>query len=62
MSSISCSAAAAPAKFRQANAHFVLPGYFEAMRTKLVAGRAFAETDNRADSKAIVVDELLSLE
>jgi putative ABC transport system permease protein len=53
-------AAADPAKFQQANAHFVLPGYFEAMRTRLVAGRTFTEADNDSASTAVVVDERLA--
>jgi len=40
-----------PSTFRQANFHVVLPGYFETMRTRLVAGRTFTEADNNIDQK-----------
>jgi putative ABC transport system permease protein len=49
-----------PSKFQQANVHIVLPGYFEAMRTRLVAGRVLGEEDNRADATGIVIDERLA--
>jgi putative ABC transport system permease protein len=49
-----------PSKFQQANVHIVLPGYFEAMRTRLIGGRTFTETDNLPDSKAIIIDERLA--
>jgi putative ABC transport system permease protein len=47
-------------KFRQADVHIVLPGYFEAMRTRLLAGRTFTQADNRAGQKLLVVDSLLA--
>ena len=47
-------------KFQQANAHFVLPGYFDTLRTRLIEGRTFTEADNRPDSKAIVIDRKLA--
>jgi len=53
-------AAADPAKFQQANVHFVLPGYFEAMRTRLIAGRTYTEADNRGDATGIVIDQRLA--
>ena len=53
-------AAADNSKFKQANVHIVLPGYFEAMRTRLVAGRTFTETDDVETTKSIVVDERLA--
>jgi putative ABC transport system permease protein len=53
-------AAADPAKFQQANVHFVLPGYFDAMRAKLIAGRALDETDNRQDALNVVIDDVLA--
>jgi putative ABC transport system permease protein len=49
-----------PSKFQQANVHIVLPGYFEAMGTKLLAGRTYTEADNRNDFTGIVVDDLLA--
>lgn len=49
-----------PAKFQQANVHIVLPGYFETMRTRVVGGRTFGETDNVRETKAIVIDEKLA--
>jgi len=53
-------AAADPALFQQANLHVVQPGYFEAMRTKLVAGRTFAAADNVAGQHLVVVDTRLA--
>ena len=58
-------AASDPSKFRQANFHIVLPGYFEAMRTRLIAGRLFTEADNNIDQKTdmprqIIVDDSLA--
>lgn len=47
-------------KFQQANVHAVLPGYFEAMRGRLIAGRAFTEADNRFESTDIIIDNLLA--
>jgi len=47
-------------KFQQANAHVVLPGYFEAMRTRLIGGRTFTEADNRDSAKGIIIDERLA--
>ena len=54
-----------PSKFRQANFHGVLPGYFETLHTRLVAGRFFTEADNVVDQKTdlprrIIIDENLA--
>ena len=53
-------AATDPTKFQQANLHIVLPGYFEAMGTRLIAGRTYTEADNRPDNMGIVIDETLA--
>jgi len=49
-----------PSRFKQANIHVVLPGYFEAMRAKLLAGRTFTEADNRPEVKSLIIDERLA--
>jgi putative ABC transport system permease protein len=54
-----------PAKFRQANVHAVLPGYFETLRTRLIAGRSFTEADDAVDQKTdlprqIIIDDNLA--
>jgi putative ABC transport system permease protein len=53
-------AAADPALFQQANVHMVLPGYFEAMRARLLAGRTFTEADNNPNAKVLIIDERLA--
>jgi putative ABC transport system permease protein len=58
-------AASDPAKFRQANFHVVIPGYFETMRTRLIAGRTFTAADNHIDPKSdlprqIIIDDQLA--
>ena len=47
-------------KFQQANLHIILPGYFETMGTKLLAGRTFTDADNRRDFMGIVIDDILA--
>jgi putative ABC transport system permease protein len=49
-----------PSTFQQANTHVVLPGYFEVMGTRLLAGRTYTEADNHPEFMGIVVDELLA--
>ena len=53
-------AAANPAKFQQATTFIVLPGYFDAMRTKVVAGRTFESADNRDSATVVVIDTKLA--
>jgi predicted permease len=53
-------AAADPSLFQQANAHYVLPGYFEAMRGRLIAGRSFTAADNNPDVKVVIIDQRLA--
>jgi putative ABC transport system permease protein len=54
-----------PSKFRQANFHGVLPGYFETLHTRLIAGRLFTDADNVIDQKTdlprrIIIDDSLA--
>jgi putative ABC transport system permease protein len=49
-----------PSLFQQANLHIVLPGYFEAMRTRLVEGRTFTEADNIPELRLTVIDTRLA--
>jgi predicted permease len=51
-----------PTKFRQADFRIILPGYFETMRTRVIAGRSFTDADNHVDPKTatpkqIVIDD-----
>ncbi len=47
-------------KFKQANVHIVLPGYFETMHTRVIAGRAFTDADNTPNALHVVIDDLLA--
>jgi predicted permease len=52
-------------KFRQANFHVVLPGYFETMKTRLIAGRTFTDADNQIDQQTdlprqVIIDDALA--
>ena len=47
-------------KFQQANVHVVLPGYFEAMGTRLIGGRTYTEADNRPDFMGVIIDQTLA--
>src|SRR6185437_11703520 len=49
-----------PSKFQAADFQIVLPGYFETMRTPLLAGRTFTEDDNFADRNRVIIDEQLA--
>jgi putative ABC transport system permease protein len=50
-----------PLKFQQATVHIVLPGYFEAMRTRLIEGRTFTEEDSRPETRVLLIDRVLAL-
>lgn len=47
-------------KFQAADVQFVLPGYFEAMHTPLIAGRTFTEADNTPERAMLIVDQALA--
>jgi putative ABC transport system permease protein len=49
-----------PSKFQAADLQVVLPGYFESMGNKLIAGRTFTEDDNTPDRNLLIVDEALA--
>ena len=49
-----------PSKFQAADLQIVLPGYFEAMGTKLLAGRTFTEDDSKPDRNLLIVDQGLA--
>ena len=49
-----------PSKFQAADFQVVLPGYFEAMGTKLLAGRTFTEADSTPDRNVLIVDQALA--
>ena len=53
-------AASDPSLFQQATLHTVIPGYFAAMKTKVIAGRVFEDADNDTSTKAVVIDNLLA--
>jgi predicted permease len=47
-------------KFQATDDQAVLPGYFEAMRTPLIAGRTFTEDDNLPGRNHVIIDEFLA--
>jgi predicted permease len=53
-------ALADPTKFQAVDWQVVRPGYFEALRTPLVAGRTFTEADNDPKRNLVVVDQFLA--
>src|SRR6202171_632221 len=49
-----------PGKFQAVDFQLVLPGYFESMRTPLLAGRTFTDADNVAGRNLVVIDQQLA--
>lgn len=49
-----------PSKYQAADFQIVLPGYFQTMGTRLLAGRAFAAADNTADRNGVIIDDVLA--
>ena len=47
-------------KFQAVDFQIVLPGYFESMRTPLIAGRTFTDADNVPARNLVVVDQQLA--
>ncbi len=47
-------------KYQAFDVETVLPGYFASMRTAIVAGREFNESDNKPESRRIIIDETLA--
>src|SRR5262249_34071431 len=47
-------------KFKVVDFQIVLPGYFEAMHTPLLAGRTFTEADNVPGRNLVVIDKSLA--
>ena len=49
-----------PTAFQQGDVRVVLPGFFEAMGTRVIAGREFTAADNEAGGNFIVIDQKLA--
>jgi predicted permease len=49
-----------PSRFQAADDQIVLPGYFETMRTPLLAGRTFTDDDNSPGRDHVIIDDLLA--
>jgi predicted permease len=53
-------ALADPSKFQAVEPQMVLPGYFETLRTPLLAGRTFTDADNAPERNGVIVDQVLA--
>ncbi|HEY3740061.1 MAG TPA: ABC transporter permease [Bryobacteraceae bacterium] len=49
-----------PSKFKAVDNQFVLPGYLETMKTRLIEGRMFTEQDNAPKHDVVIVDTILA--
>ena len=49
-----------PGKFQATDNEIVLPGYFETMRMRLLAGRFFTDADNLPGRNVVVIDDALA--
>lgn len=49
-----------PSKYKATDFQIVLPGYFEAVHTPLLAGRTFTDADNEPDRRLIIIDDFLA--
>ena len=47
-----------PSAFQQADLHITLPGYFETMRTPIIAGRDFSDIEMRMDANKVIIDRI----
>jgi len=53
-------AATDPSLFRQATLHIVQPGYFAAMKGRIIAGRDFTAADNVQGTTSVIIDDMLA--
>src|SRR5947209_8545433 len=49
-----------PSKFQAVDFQWVLTGYFETLRTPLIAGRTFTDADNAPERNGVIVDQFLA--
>jgi putative ABC transport system permease protein len=49
-----------PSLFRQATLHAIQPGYFQAMKGRIIAGHEFSAAENVTGTTAIIIDDLLA--
>jgi len=49
-----------PSKYQAVDVQIVLPGYFDTLRTSILAGRAFTDADNTPDRNGVVIDQFLA--
>jgi putative ABC transport system permease protein len=49
-----------PSKFQAVDYQVVLPGYFETLGTRLIAGRTFVQADNTPEQEVVVIDQVLA--